>query len=191
MSLSQREWTIKKQQRAYIIGYVELIEGQWFFFDEIEEQAFQLEEIKEEIEIYIGQAWEKAVVVREGQLKIKGQTYPLRNGEPIRCRKRLPMSLEKLLFELDDESFHGFISTLNHYSYSLFDCIFCHFFLDFLQQRYEKKGTNTIIFDNGDLICTVLHHFDRSNEKYEDRFEFTLSDGSRIFCSKMKRSEQS
>jgi hypothetical protein len=120
-------------------------------------------------------------------LKIDGEHRSLTNGEAVRCRRKLPLAFEKLLFELDDQSFYGFIQTLNDYSYSVFDCIFCHYFLDFLSRRNERKGTNTIIFDNGELICTVLHHFKRTGGDYEDRFEFTMSDGSRIFCNQLKR----
>ena len=81
--------------------------------------------------------------------------------------------------EISDDAFNQFITTLNNLNYSIYDCIFCHNHLVFLENQKIKQGVNFITFDNGDEICAVQHHF-TYYKKQRDRFEFTLSTGKRI-----------
>lgn len=180
MTLDRRIESLPKQKRCYIEGEIECINGEWIFFDEINERAFQINELGSNFEIKINNKWTKGVLSDTGILQLANMQYFLKNNDDIRIKKVLYEAFQELLLELEDPCFFGFIQTLNNLSYSLYDCIYCHHFLSF-QHTEERVGMNTIILDNDEMICTVQHHYSRGSI-HKDRFEITKADGSRYIC---------
>lgn len=180
MDLDERLEKISTQERAYTEGTVECIGDEWVFFDDLNEKAFQLNELETKFEIFSDGTWVHCTYIEHGIVQTPKASKYLQDGDIIRFYKELTITYQQLLEELPEGSFQGFIHTLNLLSFSLFDCIYCHNFLTFLTKRESKQGVNTMIFDNEEQVCTVQHHFSRN--PYKDRFEFTLSDGTRSIC---------
>jgi hypothetical protein len=110
--------------------------------------------------------------------------FYLQDDEQIRIRKQLIYSFERLLDELNDDSFFQFVTTLNSLDFSVYDCIYSYNQLTFLREAETQSGVNFFIFDNGTVLVSVQHHFYYS-EKEQDRFEFTLNTGKRIVIEKI------
>ncbi|MEC1715723.1 DUF2777 family protein [Schinkia azotoformans] len=184
MNLHRKLAVIPFQERAFVEGTLEQIGDEWIFFDEINEEAFDLGELSVELEVFLKGMWMKGIIIDNSLLYIENDFHYFKDGDRIRYKKNLTHSFEKLIEELSEESYMSFVETLNSLSYSLYDCVFCNNFLDLLQMRQAKEGMNVIIFDNEEQICVVQHYFSRhSDNKIEDRFEFALSDGKRIIGS--------
>ena len=185
MEKQQRNKLIQHQQRAFNEGTVEYINDQWVFFDDETEEATLLNIwIREEIEVFHFNRWRKGRLKIDGMIQLSRDEYHLKDQDLIRIRKRLVFSLEQLLIEVNDEAFCQFIITLNSMNFSIYDCIYCYNHLTFLNESMQKNGVNFIIFDNGDNICTVQHHFVYYENK-SDRFEFTLNTGKRMVIEKI------
>lgn len=183
MNLRQKLKIIEEQDRAFIIGTVEFINDQWVFFDAEEDEAALLEEMLEnELEVRFHNKWISGKLTSEGRVIFQRGNYQLKNGDTVRVPKALAYSFRELLEELTDESFMKFASSLNILGFSLYDCIYCHNQLGFLGRLEHQKGVNFAIFDNLDQICSVQHHFERGSSTL-DRFEMTLSDGTRQIVS--------
>ncbi|WP_017754565.1 DUF2777 family protein [Calidifontibacillus oryziterrae] len=183
MNFQKRLEIIPLQERAFIEGTIEYIGNEWIFFDETNEEAFELEELGDEVEVYINDQWKKGTLIDNTIIYIKNDIHYLQNGDRIRYNKKLTYSFKTLIEELNDQSYLNFVKTLNELSYSLFDCIYCHNYLVFLQKRDKKEGMNVMIFDNEEQICVVQHYFFRKGHELTDRFEFSKSDGKRLICS--------
>lgn len=180
----QRNKLIEFQKRAYTEGTIENINNQWIFFDEETEEATLLDVwFQEEIEVFRLNRWKKGVLGKEGMLKGKDILH-LKDQDTIRIRKKLVFSLEQLLDEIHDEAFYQFITSLNTMNFSIYDCIYCYNHLTFFSESRQKSGVNFIVFDNGESICNVQHHF-YYYENRNDRFEFTLSSGKRMVIEKV------
>lgn len=179
LNLQHRLNAIKEQPRSYSMGTVEFINEQWIFFDDENEEASLLEELVErEIEVFTLQSWIGGTLTEEGLLKTADYFYQLTDGDCVRVRKHLPHTYKALLEAFPDEVFVRFTSTLNKFSYSLYDCIYCHNHMMFHDEIEHYHGVNFINFDNTEIVCAVLHHFERG-KKNHDRFEFTWADGKR------------
>lgn len=184
MSLHRKLAVIPFQERAFIEGTLEQIGDEWIFFDEINEEAFELGELTEELEVLLKGTWMKGVLIDKTLLYIDNDFHYFENGDRVRYKKNLTYSFKGLIEELSEESYLSFVNTLNSLSYSLYDCNFCNNFHDLLQMRQVKEGMNVMIFDNEEQICVVQHFFSRHyHKKVQDRFEFALSDGKRIISS--------
>lgn len=189
MSQQQRSKLFNRQTRAFAEGTVEYINHQWIFFDGETDEASSLDEyLNHDIEIYRGNRWCRGSIGEHGTVKLKSRIFDLENDEMIRIRKQLIYSFERLLDELNDDSFFQFVTTLNSLGFSVYDCIYSYNQLTFLRTATTQSGVNFFIFDNGTLLCSVQHHFYYS-EKEHDRFEFTLNTGKRIIIEKIN-SEQ-
>jgi hypothetical protein len=185
MNKQQRTKLIEYQQRAFTEGTAECINDQWVFFDEETEEATLLDVwLHEEIEVFRLNRWRKGVLNKDGKIKQGNDLIHLKNQETIRIRKHLVFALEQLLKEVNDDAFCQFITSLNTMNFSIYDCIYCYNHLTFLSETKQKSGVNFIIFDNGDSICSVHHHFVYF-EKTSDRFEFTLNTGKRMVIEKI------
>ncbi|MGE8205188.1 DUF2777 family protein [Heyndrickxia sp. NPDC080065] len=185
MDQLQRMQLIEHQSRAFLEGVIENINDQWVFFDEESDVATMLEHyVDQEIEIYLHHKWIKGILEEDGRFTHKTETIFLLDKMKLRIRKQIVFSLDMLLDELEDEAFLQFINTLNTLEFSIYDCIFSHNHLSFLETTANKKGVNILIFDNGEIVLSVHHHFHYENEK-KDRFEFTLSTGKRLIIDKM------
>ncbi|WP_102347402.1 DUF2777 family protein [Bacillus sp. Marseille-P3661] len=185
-SLHKKLTSIPEQERAYIEGTVEYIGDQWIFFDEINEEASELESLENKFQVYRNDSWKNGTLIDGTMVSLDNDFSYLVNGDKIRYRKRLSFSFQELLEELDENAFLNLVRTLNSMSYSLYDCIFCNNFLPLLHKRKEQTGMNVIVFENGDQICIVQHYFIRKNGEYTDRFEFSQSNGNRVVCSYIK-----
>lgn len=188
MTIHKRLALIPKQDRAYIEGTLECIGEEWIFFDEMNEEAFDLEEIGSEFEILKeDNRWYRGILIENTLLYIENDFHYIKNGDRIRYKKKLSYSFKELIKELSESSYLNFVKTLNDFSYSLFDCVYCHNFLSFLYERDNKEGMNVIVFDNQDQICVVQHYFNRSKntDDSRDRFEFAQSNGKRILCTSL------
>lgn len=184
MNIQNKLASIPLQERAYIEGTIEYIGEEWIFFDEINEEAFELEDLGTELEILKeDNRWYKGILIEKTLLYVENDFHYLKNGDHIRYKKKLTYSFKELIDELSEPSYLNFVKTLNSFSYSLFDCVYCHNFLSFLYCQENKEGMNVIVFDNQDQICVVQHYFSRKTEKCNDRFEFAQSNGKRLVCS--------
>lgn len=171
---------IEKQLRSYCEGIIEIINGEWIFFDEESEEAFPLEEFFfKEVQFEQANQWFTGVLTEEYMIQSKHTYYFLHDKMRIRICKSLPFSCISWLEELQNEVFYQFISTLNKLNFSIFDIIYCHNFMSFILSE-KKQGVNFLTFDNSELICVVQHHFDYDVHKRKDRLEFTLNTGKRI-----------
>lgn len=184
MNRQQRLKLFEYQTRAFIEGTVEHINNQWIFFDEETDEASILDDfLHQEIEVFRFNRWKKGILFEDGKVTFGSETFHLKNHDVVRIRKHLMYSLERLLEEINDDSFYQFISHLNSLGFSIFDCIYCYNHLTFLKDAERKSGVNFIIFDNQEEICNVQHHF-CYYKKQTDRFEFTLNAGKRTVIEK-------
>ncbi|WP_110929053.1 DUF2777 domain-containing protein [Bacillus massiliglaciei] len=185
MNQHQREKLIKNQTRAFTEGTVENINQQWIFFDDETDEASSIEDFHQEIvEVYRGGRWRQGMIQEEGKIILGSEISFLKDQEPIRIRKKLIYSFEKLLEELNDDAFFQFITTLNSLGFSIYDCIYSYNQLAFLRPISAQSGVNFFTFDNGLQICAIQHHF-AYGEKDHDRFEFTINTGKRIIIEKV------
>lgn len=184
MNIHKKLDVIPFQERAFIEGTIECIGDDWIFFDEINEEAFELTQFSSELEILLNGNWVKGTLMEHEVLYIENDLHYLKNGDQLRFKKNLSYSFKQLIEELTEDSYLNFVKTLNSLSYSLYDCIYCNNFLSFLQTRQLKEGMNVILFDNEEQICVVQHFFHRHEDKIiQDRFEFSISDGKRVICT--------
>ena len=184
MNQHQRTELIKRQSRSYTPGSVEYINNQWIFFNDETDEAHPLEEyVKKEIEVYRGSRWKRGHLSETGKVQLKKDILFLEHNEKVRIKKDLQYSFEKLLDELNDDSFFQFLMTLNSLSFSIYDCIYGYNQLAFLRKGEHCSGVNFFTFDNGECVCSVQHHFVYSSKQH-DRFEFTLNTGKRIVIEK-------
>ncbi|MDQ7860218.1 DUF2777 family protein [Peribacillus frigoritolerans] len=85
-----------------------------FFFDDETDEACSIEDhVDSIIEVYRGGRWQQGVIEEEGKILLHREITFLRENEPIRIRKKLLYSFERLLEELNDDSFFQFVTTLN------------------------------------------------------------------------------
>lgn len=183
----QRLQLIEQQSRAFSEGYIENINNQWVFFDHDTDEATMLDHyVGQEIEIFHHHKWIKGILEADGNFLHKNDTIFLLDKMKLRMRKQIIFSLEMLLDELTDEVFLQFIKTLNSLQFSIYDCLLSHNHLAFLDGATEKQGVNMLIFDNGDSVLSVHHHFIYEHEK-KDRFEFTMSTGKRLIIDKIHK----
>ncbi|WP_174730764.1 DUF2777 domain-containing protein [Mesobacillus harenae] len=185
MNQQQRSQLLESQLRAFTEGSIENINEQWVFFDDETEEALLLDDyIHQEIEVYRHNRWKKGLLLKEGKIQTGASLIDLTNNDPVRIRKQLVYSLERLLEELNEDAFLHFITTLNSLQFSIYDCIYCYNHLTFLAQSEGKSGVNFIMFDNQEEIANVQHHFDYFDQQ-NDRFEFTLSSGRRTLIERI------
>ncbi|WP_108670098.1 DUF2777 family protein [Peribacillus acanthi] len=187
MNQQQRIKLISHQSRAYNEGIVEYINSQWVFFNDETDEASPLEEfINQEVELYRGNRWRSGILLDDGGVKLSKEIVYLFDQEEVKIRKHVQFSFGRLLEELHDDSFFQFIMTLNSLDFSIYDCIYGYNQLTFLREQKNKSGVNFFIFDNGETICSVQHHFVYSTNAH-DRFEFTLNTGKRIVIEKLNK----
>lgn len=170
---------IEMQPRAYTEGNTELINGEWIFFDLETEEAFPLEVFESrEVQILRHNRWKKGILTKNMVVQSDEGTFRICNNDWLKIRKSLLYSFEMWLEELHDDAFYRFLPELNRHGFSIYDLIFCHNHQAFLI-NFKKQGVNFMIFDNGDEILSVHHHFHYDQEKI-DRFEFTFNTGERF-----------
>ncbi len=184
MNNQLRTQLLSAQKRAYTEGVFENINDQWVFFDEETDEAYPLEEyMNNEISIFRNNRWRKGILVEDGKLLCGSELIFIMDEDRVRIKKNLLYSLERLLDELYDDAFYHFITALNGMDFSIYDCIYGYNQLSFMTSDH-LSGTNFYIFDNGEYICSVHHHFNQK-EKDHNRFEFTLNTGKKIFIEKL------
>lgn len=170
-----RELILKSQPRSYLEGTIFFMNNEWIIFDE-EDSAYLLNDFfQRSVEFLISQSWETFFIQSEEHT----ENLSIPDGTKIRVPKLLQLAYENFLNELSDESFQQFTNNLDELDYSIFDCMICHHFLSFLQET-PKIGVNFLLFDNGDLISSVHHHFIRNEGIIYDRFVFTRADGLQV-----------
>ncbi|MFZ3589165.1 DUF2777 family protein [Bacillus sp. DJP31] len=177
MNLQQRLEQLPNQERSYSEGNVEYIHDQWILFDEQDEPISLNDRTKSSFEIYMSGKWVLFEQFDHG-VAYGQQSYPIKQGDTIRFQKQLLFTYQEWLSELTDESIERFVVSMNKLQYSIYDCIYCHNFLFFNVKQKPKNGVNFLVFDNGEQICAVQHHFKR-DQRHIDRFEITLNDGTR------------
>ncbi|WP_456275908.1 DUF2777 family protein [Bacillus sp. AK128] len=177
MKLQQRLEQLPHQERAYMIGSVEAIHKQWVFFDEQDEPSALTDIINDTYQIKINNNWETFHSFENG-VAIGKQVYAIKDGDQLKIQKPLTYVYQEWLNELSDEAFQKLINLLNTLQFSVFDCIYCHNSLFFKVQTKPSQGVNFIVYDNGEELCSVHHHFQRGIER-NDRFEVTLNNGKR------------
>jgi hypothetical protein len=177
---------LQKQNRSYITGKLEMVDDLWLFIDDEFDEETDLEFYSgQEVEVNRNGEWHRGILQANGKVFTKYLTLSLEEQESIRIKKNLIFALEMLMDELNDDAFIQFISSLNSIDFSIYDCIFCHNHLSFLENRKIRQGVNFMTFDNGESVCAVQHHFTYYT-KQRDRFEFTLSNGKRIMIEKFE-----
>ncbi len=173
------------QSRSFSEGTLEYINDQWVFFDDESEEASLLEDfLFQEVEVFSNHRWRKGKLIETDKVKLSNEILDLHSATKIRIRKNLVYSLERLLEDLHEDAFLQFVMTLNSMEFSIYDCIYCHNHLSFLKEKKNQNGVNMMIFDNGEVICAVQHHFEYF-KRINDRFEFTLSTGKRVVIEKL------
>jgi hypothetical protein len=177
MNIQQRLEKLPLQERTYTIGTVESIHDQWVFFDEHDEPTALADITKECYQININDNWVTFHKFDDG-MALGPQTYTIKHGDTLRIKKPLSYVYQEWLNELTDEAFGRIVQTLNNLQFSVFDCIYCHNFLFFKIDNKPFNGVNFLLFDNGEQICALQHHFERSHQ-HTDRFEVTLNTGKR------------
>lgn len=172
-----------KQKRSYLTGMVEMSNNQYVLYDDMNDEVHLLEEIQDYyLEIQSSNGWRAGKWLGYGKVKTELETVALHCGDTVRIRKRLPVALDEMLKELQDETFVHFIKQLNSLSFSPYDCIYSYNQLLFMENRVNKKGVSFFQFDNEEGICAVQHHFERGIHSF-DRIEFTTSSGDRSILS--------
>jgi hypothetical protein len=185
MNQQQRMKLFDTQLRAYTEGSVEQINDQWIFFDSETEEALLMDDfLQQEVELFRYNRWKKGIFIEAGKISFGKEIVVLRDHDPVRVRKHLIYSLERLLDGINDDAFFQFVTTLNSWGFSIYDCLYCYNHLSFLSEETRKDGVNFMVFDNQMQICNVQHHF-CYYEKTSDRFEFTLNTGKRLIIEKM------
>ncbi len=187
MSNLHRLNILKHQDRSFTEGTVINDDEAWIFVEmEIDDEGeCDLDfYTQSEAEVFRENRWIKGILIGDGTLQTSFDQIHLLNGETLRIKKSILFSFEKLLEELKEDVFIQFITTLNSNGYSIYDCIYCHNHLAFLDNQKVKQGVNFIAFDNGDQVCMVQHHF-TYYKKNRDRFEFTLSTGKRVIIENL------
>ena len=185
MSQQHRTKLMNRQTRAFTEGTVENINQQWIFFDDETDEASSIEDhVNSIIEVYRGGRWQQGLLEAEGKIHLNRDFTFLRDNEPLRIRKKLLYSFERLLEELNDDSFFQFVTTLNSLDFSIYDCIYSYNQLTFLRELTNQSCVNFFTFDNETQSCLVQHHFSYG-KKDHDRFEFTLNTGKRIIIEKV------
>lgn len=185
MNRQQRSKLFESQTRAFTKGTVENINDQWIFFDGETEEASLLDDLlHQEIEVFRYNRWKKGLLFEDGKIGLADEVIYLKNEDTVRVRKHLIFSLDQLLADMSDEAFVQFVTTLNSFQFSIYDCIYCYNQLVFLGETERKNGVNFMVFDNQEQICNVQHHFCYF-EKANDRFEFTLNSGKRMIIEKL------
>ncbi|KYC62950.1 MULTISPECIES: DUF2777 domain-containing protein [Heyndrickxia] len=173
------------QSRAFLTGSIEKLNEEWVFFDDISDEASMLEEfVGKKIEIFHSGRWKKGVLTEDETIISDGEMLLLEEKASLRIPKPVNFSLEMLFGEWEDGLFHRFVSFLNGAGFSIYDCIYCHNVLSFLVNREKKEGVNFMLFDNGEAILSVHHHF-RLGKQADEWFECTWSDGRRMLLKKM------
>ncbi|WP_018662426.1 DUF2777 domain-containing protein [Heyndrickxia acidiproducens] len=189
MSRLHRLKMIERQSRAFFTGTIEKLNDEWVFFDDESDEATMLEDfIGQEVEIMLTDGWHKGTLAADGRIRLQKETIPLMDKATLRIRKPLLFSLEVLLDEWDDDLFKRFISHLNVFGFSIYDCIYCHNTLSFLPADKKQKGVNFILFDNGECILSVHHHFEIFRSREDHWFDYTFSTGKRMMIKKMEGS---
>lgn len=188
VNLQKRKNIIYGQKRSYTCGTIENINEQWIFFEAEDDEAFLLEEITEDgIEVLLSNEWVPGVLLETGEVLLQTQhLYELNNGDAVRVRKRLPLAYMEFLEELSEDAFFHFTKLLNSSKISLYDCIFCHNAMQFMETGKDHKGVNFFVYDNETFICSVQHHFTRGKH-HSDRFEYTLQTGKRYLFTNLER----
>ncbi|PKR86735.1 DUF2777 family protein [Heyndrickxia camelliae] len=187
MDQQQRNQLIKNQNRAFITGSIENINDQWVFFDDETDEAFMLEQYSmQEIEVFHRNQWLKGILEDDGKIALQTSILFLQDQMKMRIRKQIAFALEILLNELIDDVLFYFIHNLNQLEFSIYDCLYCHNQLSYLSESENQFGVNFLIFDNGENICAVQHHF-KYEQEHQDRFEFTLSTGKRLIVEKVSK----
>jgi hypothetical protein len=185
MNQQQRTELLEVQQRSFTEGTVEYINHQWVFFDHETEEASSLDDwLLREVEVFRLKRWRKGNLQEDGKISLGKEDILLKDHDMVRIRKSLVFSLERLLDEVNDDAFFQFITNLNAMNFSVYDCIYCYNHLTFFENSSQKSGVNFIVFDNGDSICSVHHHF-YYYKNTSDRFEFTLNTGKRMVIEKI------
>ncbi|MFX3622464.1 MAG: DUF2777 family protein [Ectobacillus sp.] len=182
--MTNRYHIMRNQPRAHTVGNVEYINEEWVFFDEESEEAFLLSEVAEDnFEIFYNNLWLPARFYENDMLKIENEIYAIQNGEKIRVRKKLQYVYEEWIKELSDPSFSTLTTALAELEYSLYDSIYCHNFLFFQVTKPPRQGVNFLIYDNGDIISSLHHHYIRGCSMTKDTFIFTRADGRSLTVS--------
>jgi len=185
MKQQQRNELLKRQLRSFTPGIVEFINDQWIFFNDENDEAYPLEDyLQREMEVFRGSRWRKGFLSDLGTISLRKENLTLMHQEKVRIKKSLQYSFERLLEELNDDSFFQFIMTLNSLNFSVYDCIYGYNQLTFLRDKKNCSGVNFFVFDNGQCVCSVQHHFVYSTKEH-DRFEFTQNTGKRIVIEKL------
>lgn len=186
MDQHQRIRLIESQSRAFNEGTLEYINNQWVFFDEETEEASLLDEFDgQEIEVLTLSRWKRGTIVGDQVYTDSKDLIPIQHQSSVRIRRKISYSFNKLLEELNDDSFIQFLTTLNSLGFSIFDCIYCYNQLTFITSGNFRSGVNFLIFDNEEQICSVQHHFSYIKTTFDDRFEFTLNTGKRMIIEKI------
>ncbi|MCM3161910.1 DUF2777 domain-containing protein [Metabacillus litoralis] len=173
------------QKRSYLTGLIEITNDQYVIYDDMSDELHLLDEIQNShLEILNPSGWTKGRWIGLGKIKTDMGTLSLNHGDTVRIRKKLPLALDEMLKELQDETFVRLIKQLNSLGFSPYDCIYSYNQLLFMENRVNKKGVSFFQFDNEDSICAIQHHFERGIHS-GDRFEITTSLGERrLVCSK-------
>ncbi|MEH7400540.1 MULTISPECIES: DUF2777 family protein [Bacillaceae] len=186
MQFKHRSQLFQKQPRAFTIGAIEEINDEWVFFDDETDEAFLLEDlIDEDFEVSINEEWVPASLKNGNFIIQYSKKKKLQNGDILRIQRKLLYSFDSLLKNLTDESFYTLAYLLNTHSFSLYDCLYCHNFLSFQPEGSPSEGVNFIVFDNGELVCSVYHQFRISSEEQNHRFELTKATGNRYLLTQL------
>lgn len=186
MQFKHRSQLFKEQPRAYTNGTIEEINDEWVFFDDETDEAFLLEELVEaDFEVLIDEEWSPASLKNGIYIVHHSIKKRLQNGDSLRIQRKLLYSFDTLLKKLSDEAFFSLAYLLNTHGFSLFDCLYCHNFLAFQPENTPSEGVNFIVFDNGDLVCSVYHQFKLSEDEQNHRFELTEATGNRYLLTQL------
>ena len=186
MSKTYRSNILNSQERAFSEGTVLFEDDSWLFFEINADEETDLEfYLNHEVKLFRDNDWMTGILLEDGIIVTPYERVRIENGDLVQIKKHIMYSLENLLDEISDDAFHQFITTLNNLHYSIYDSIFCHNHLVFLENQKIKQGVNFITFDNGIEVCAVQHHFTYYKKK-RDRFEFTLSTGKRIVIENLR-----
>ncbi|MFY4774289.1 DUF2777 family protein [Metabacillus sp. RGM 3146] len=179
MSEQLRTELLRYQDRSFIIGMIQMLEDEWFFFEEEGDEMVLLETMNmNELEIFLSGGWQKGKWLPSGKIKGLFGTHTVHEDDCIRIKKPLPFAFDQMLHSISDETFIEFTKQLNGMGFSVYDCIYSYNQLMFMGKKKLKKGVSFFQFDNEDRICAVQHHFERGKNS-SDRFEFTTSKGDR------------
>ncbi|MGL4523496.1 MAG: DUF2777 family protein [Bacilli bacterium] len=174
-----RTQLIHKQRGSVCEGTVDKIGGEWVFFENTTDEASMLQSILSySPHIQKHDYWLPLEQFQAPFFTYKNLDYSLEPGDAVRFYRPLSHTLVALLAHLSDVVFIGLLTFLNENDYSIFDCIYCHYFGGYFHHSRISDGVNFLIFDNTTILASLHHTFTYTEKSESHHFQLLSANGN-------------